>query len=97
MSPSSQEEIIRAQEPPSPRSARPPAPSAATPPREVPTKEAIDSLNTLEEMLEMQESIDGLRLIVAQQGSQLRSQEDLIEQLFSKIQALEERMDDSYS
>lgn len=48
-----------------------------------------DSLSTLEELLEMQESIDALRLMVAQQGSQLRKQDKMIELLQSRVETLE--------
>lgn len=43
----------------------------------------------LEEMAEMEESIDALRLIVAKQGAQLRRQEALIEELLARVGALE--------
>jgi hypothetical protein len=48
-----------------------------------------DSLTTLEDLLELQESVDALRLMVAQQGSQLREQQHVIESLSKKVTALE--------
>jgi hypothetical protein len=75
------------------------APAAATPPPPPPSHAPAtsspsftkkrDSLTTLEDLLELQESVDALRLMVAQQGSQLREQQHVIESLSKKVAALE--------
>ena len=59
-----------------------------------------DSMSLLEELLELTESVDALRVMVADQGSQLREQEekmkrqeDLINALLSRVNTLEEKSD----
>lgn len=81
--------------PPPQHSSPPPPPSSSSSSHSHAPPLVRDSLTQLEEMMELQESVDALRMIVAKQGTQIRQHEATINMLVEKLAYLEQKLDPS--